>query len=591
MAPAKATAKPVANGAAPAKPAPVAARPAVAAPRPVSAPAQQPAAPVKPAAAPVKSNGSAAAPNGAAAAAPAKPAAAPTASPAVVQAVQPAAAVAAVRAVAPAPATTNVLAEFDELQSAGALSLRQILPPIAVSLLLHMALLITLGLMTSAPPPKEQTRELVAIIDEDRGDSLDVVDETPVPIDVDVVEIPQLLAATNVVEVPISAEPSPVVTVADIALDTVPAGDVMMKISTGAAASIVDSRSEKGRMRTVVAQGGNEASEAAVAKALDWISRHQMPDGGWSIDHTHAPSCNGKCKDPGSLVNARMGATALAVLPFLGAGQTHKQGKYKKEVQAGLFFIANSMKITPNGGDCTTGGGSFYSHGLCAIALCEAYAMTQDKGLADRAQLALNYIAYAQDPVGGGWRYAARQPGDTSVVGWQLMALKSGHMAFLPVRPETIKLSMRFLDSVQAEGGAMYGYTSTGKGPGTTAVGLLCRMYLGWKHDEPALEKGIQYLSKMGPSKDNVYFNYYATQVLHHYEGELWSRWNEKMRDQLIDTQSKNGHEAGSWFTGANGHMNEAGGRLYCTSLSCMTLEVYYRHLPLYKKSSTDDEF
>jgi hypothetical protein len=62
------------------------------------------------------------------------------------------------------------------------------------------------------------------------------------------------------------------------------------------------------------------------------------------------------------------------------------------------------------------------------------------------------------------------------------------------------------------------------------------------------------------------------------------------MRDQLVETQAKQGHEAGSWFSGT-GHANEAGGRLYMTSLSCMTLEVYYRHLPLYKKSSTEDDF
>ena len=49
-------------------------------------------------------------------------------------------------------------------------------------------------------------------------------------------------------------------------------------------------------------------------------------------------------------------------------------------------------------------------------------------------------------------------------------------------------------------------------------------MYLGWKHDEPALERGVKGLSQRGPSKTNMYFNYYATQVLHHYEGEEFRR-------------------------------------------------------------------
>ena len=35
----------------------------------------------------------------------------------------------------------------------------------------------------------------------------------------------------------------------------------------------------------------------------------------------------------------------------------------------------------------------------------------------------------------------------------------------------------------------------------------------------------------------------------------------------------------------------ERGGRLYNTSLACMTLEVYYRYLPLYDDGSVADEF
>ena len=33
------------------------------------------------------------------------------------------------------------------------------------------------------------------------------------------------------------------------------------------------------------------------------------------------------------------------------------------------------------------------------------------------------------------------------------------------------------------------------------------------------------------------------------------------------------------------------GGRLYCTALATMILEVYYRHMPLYTDLSTKDKF
>ena len=65
----------------------------------------------------------------------------------------------------------------------------------------------------------------------------------------------------------------------------------------------------------------------------------------------------------------------MALLPFLGAGQTHKEGKYKKNVQAGLYFLMSSMKAN---GDLSDPGGNMYTHGLCAITLCEAFAMPQD---------------------------------------------------------------------------------------------------------------------------------------------------------------------------------------------------------------------
>jgi len=154
-----------------------------------------------------------------------------------------------------------------------------------------------------------------------------------------------------------------------------------------------------------------------------------------------------------------------------------------------------------------------------------------------------------------------------------------------------VQKAYRFLDSVQANNGAHYGYTDPAAGrEGTTSVGLLCRMYLGWKRDHPALQQGVKWISDRGPSTNNMYYNYYATQVMSHWEGELWKKWNPVMRDQLVKSQAKQGHEAGSWYMEA-GHVTDKGGRLYCTSMATMILEVYYRHLPIYQKQSTEEDF
>ncbi|MEE8451591.1 MAG: prenyltransferase/squalene oxidase repeat-containing protein [Thermoguttaceae bacterium] len=343
-----------------------------------------------------------------------------------------------------------------------------------------------------------------------------------------------------------------------------------------------------GKAELVRKYGGSVGSEKAVAAALGWLANHQLPDGGWNFDHTLAPSCLGACRDKGSLAEARNGATAMALLPFLGAGQTHKDGKYKNTVNDGLQFLVRNMKLSPNGGSLNEDGGRMYSHGLASIALCEAYAMTHDKSLHQPAQATADFICYAQDPVGGGWRYMPRSPGDTSVGGWQIMALKSAHMADLHIPPIVIKKASLFLDAVQWESGVYYGYTSPGRGGATSAIGLLCRMYLGRKQDNEALQRGAQYVSSKGPSKTNMYYNYYATQVMYHMEGDMWKKWNDVMRDQLVNSQLQTGHEKGSWIM-ADFH-GQKGGRLYRTSMATMILEVYYRHLPIYRKQGTEDD-
>jgi hypothetical protein len=325
-------------------------------------------------------------------------------------------------------------------------------------------------------------------------------------------------------------------------------------------------------------RGGTAASEAAVAKALDWLANHQMADGGWNYDHRNSP-CNARCSHAGNLTDCRTGATAQALLPFLGAGQTHKQGKYKKQVEAGLRFLNGQMKVKSLAGmqcgDLSQGGGTMYSHGLAAMVLCEAYEKTRDNGLKQPAQLAVNHIAYAQDPVGGGWRYAPRTPGDTSVLAWQLPALKSAARAGLPIPAATMKGANQFLDSVMTDE-AYYGYTDPGRGTATTAIGLLSRMHLGWKKDHAGLKKGVQFLSQTGPSAGNIYFNYHATQCLSQYEGEHWDKWNKKMRDLLVNSQEQADHLAGSWHMRGD-HGTERGGRLYVTSMAALILEVYYQ--------------
>jgi len=467
-------------------------------------------------------------------------------------------------------------------------------PSWLVSMVVHMIVLLVMALIWMPAPEGDDRGPLtVSNQEEENLDVLDELEDEPLE-EIDVtadlttpeapVELEQvaLSPADDMEAAAISVELS------EFGLEHAPKNDLLATVGTWSG----DALSGRGNRAGLVARyGGTPASEKAVAAALKWLAVHQMPDGGWSFDLSRVPTCRGQCRNSGKEAEARIAATGLALLPFLGAGQTHKTGKYKDTVKNGLYFLVSHMKATPNGGSLREKGGRMYSHGIASIALCEAYAMTRDRGLYNPAQAALKYICYAQDPVGGGWRYEPRQSGDTSVVGWQLMALKSGHMAYLQVPPLTIAQATKFLNSVQTNSGANYGYTGPGNGPATTAIGLLSRMYLGWKKDNPALQRGVAWLSQKGPStgKANMYYNYYATQVMRHWEGDEWKKWNEKMRDFLVGSQATKGHEAGSWFFG--GQWSDRGGRLYDTAMATMTLEVYYRHLPIYRTQSVEEDF
>jgi hypothetical protein len=471
-------------------------------------------------------------------------------------------------------------------------------PAWMVSMVVHMVTLVTMAMVSVSEPIQYKPHQLLVTPPQRKVEEMvEVPEKPPTTLEENMAPAMVDLESKNEQEKSFTeptdeAEAAPASTqITDNGLDHRPKGDITTPIGVYGGNMFVG-RGMSGQMQKIKREGGNEASEAAVHKGLKWLAAHQMPDGGWSFDHTKAPGCEGQCRDAGKFAEARIAATGLALLPFLGRGDTHRNSeRYKGTINAGLQFLVKQMRIGANGGALLENGGLMYSHGIASIALCEAYALSGDKNLLNPTRAALSFICYAQDPNGGGWRYLPRQKGDTSVVGWQLMALKSGYMAGFDIPAEVAEKAQLFLDSVQLNGGAVYGYTEPGQGEATTAIGLLCRMYLGWKRDNPALQRGVQMLSRRGPSPNNLYYNYYATQVMRHWEGEPWENWNRQMRDQLVHAQAKQGHEEGSWFTGGGDLGAPTGGRLYCTAMATMILEVYYRLMPIYRATSVDQDF
>jgi hypothetical protein len=350
------------------------------------------------------------------------------------------------------------------------------------------------------------------------------------------------------------------------------------------------------KAKMVRREGGTARSEKAVDNGLDWIVRHQRPDGAWSLDTSG--QCQGAGCPPRMAMIADTGATGLALLPLLGAGHIHTvKTRYQANIRTGLGWLLECQQPT---GEMFTGGdplSRMYSHAIATMALCEAYGLSKDPKLKQPAQMAIDFIVQSQDPTSGGWRYYPGQAGDTSVFGWQMFALRSARLAGLSVPRQTIKGSRSYLDVASADKyGITYTYTPGRNATAVmTAEALLTRQYLGWPRDFPPLVKGAgQVAVHLEQDQErNIYYWYYATQLLHNMQNKDWKSWNVRVRDGLVGMQvTGSGCDHGSWdpISPQRDRWGAQAGRLFTTSLSILTLEVYYRYLPLYGVADKDKD-
>jgi hypothetical protein len=360
------------------------------------------------------------------------------------------------------------------------------------------------------------------------------------------------------------------------------------------------SRLDPNRSARAYRAGASPASEQAVERALDWLARHQDTDGRWDggtakyedgttlkgdDDYTvHCPpgvTCFGAC----IYWEADTALTGLALLSYLGAGYTQTDGKYAETVARGLEFLLATQK--PDGdlrGPSRAVG--MYCHAMATIALCEAYALTGDERLRAPVERAVGFLARSRAKDGLAWRYAPGAPvGDTSILGWVVMALKSAREVGITVPGGLQSGTLRWLNEVSSGGehGLARYQPWDNVTPTMTAEAWVCRQFLGVGGPGAASTEAADYLLERGPKSDpyNLYYWYYGTLAMYQHGGDAWYRWNAQVRDEITRRQVVRGHTAGSWDPDESPY-GLKGGRIYCTALATLSLEVYYRYLRLY---------
>jgi hypothetical protein len=344
------------------------------------------------------------------------------------------------------------------------------------------------------------------------------------------------------------------------------------------------------REATVAGDGGNPATERAVRAALGWLAASQSKDGHWDPKRFGAGQERyvlGENRG-GAGARADTGITALAVLAFLGAGHSHQVGPYADNIARALDYLRRTQGVNGNlGGDAELFA-HMYCHSMATFAVSEACAMTRDPKLRPLVERAVAYSLAAQHPTDGGWRYRTGDTGDTSQLGWQLMALHSAELAGVSVPRETWTRVGGFLANVErgAHGGLAAYRPEGAPSRAMTAEALFCRQLLTRRPDgglpAAALDEARRALLEEPPGgvMVNFYYWYYSTIALHRAKGhsiaseEAWATWNKALAGTLVGSQAGDGSWNAACVWGGYG------GKVYTTALATMCLEVYYRYTP-----------
>jgi hypothetical protein len=328
-------------------------------------------------------------------------------------------------------------------------------------------------------------------------------------------------------------------------------------------------------MRTMQRSGGTQA-RAAVDAALHWLAIHQEADGLWAADKHEGEK------------SASVADTALAVLALMGGGHTTRKGEYRRNTLKGLEAVIRHQR---DDGLIDYPGTNQYTHAICTIALCEAYGRARDPRIGSAAQKAVQFCESAVN-ADGGWRYRANSgPSDMSVTAWFIQALKTARLANIRFDSAYYSQGQAFVDSVTDQGASKSSngvvtyqfqpdqrYESNSH-PALTSAGMMIRQFSGMGVKNHILVKGAELTKARAPRWEDkdFYYWYYASYAMHNMGGEYRIWWNQRVREVLLQHQSREGDHAGSWDP-QNDRWGKAGGRVYTTSLGALCLEVYYRY-------------
>lgn len=282
--------------------------------------------------------------------------------------------------------------------------------------------------------------------------------------------------------------------------------------------------------------------------------------------------------------------TALSCMALMAAGQLPGRSPYGDNLRRGIMYLAGQCIKENDGYLGKESNSRMYGHGICTLALCEAYGMMQkeedNRRIREAIGLALKVILKAQvDEKGthyGGWRYEpTSKDADLSVTVWQVLALRSAQNSRIDVPDQAIENAMQYVKQCFHDGEKGFSYQrNSNPSPAMRSAGVVCMLAMGRNKEEndiTQINNSSNFLLTFDPRNGGHFFyqSYYVATAANMMGEKHRNALLPKLEDFLITLQQPNGE-----FRQHSGHQ----GGVYSTSFSIICLCVGYQYLPIYQE-------
>lgn len=314
----------------------------------------------------------------------------------------------------------------------------------------------------------------------------------------------------------------------------------------------------------------------ACDRGLAWLVTQQQPNGAWKckIAYKLYETYEGQDGDD-------VGVTAIALMAFVGAGNTPGRGKYGHVVSRGLDFVLSCVR--EEDGYITANGTRMYSHAFATMFLAEIYGMTRRRDVKEKLRRAVDLIVSAQNKEGG-WRY---QPipvdADLSVTVSTLQALRAARNVGMVVPLDTVERAMRYVKGCATRYGFTYQLSTDYPANDTrisyalTACGLVALMS-GGIYDSRETRDALRFLEEnrrtLRWGKYHYFYgHYYGAQAMYLAGPHYWENYYPRIKEEIIQGQRKSD---GAW--------QDDVGMTYATAMAIVVLQMPCEWLPLFQK-------